>query len=71
MGPSLSQLLSVAHRALSAERPRLSPSITSEADGLASELADLLAARNGFYAFGAALHVFPYESTELSWGLVE
>ena len=38
---------------------------------MAGELIDLLRARNGFFAFGAALHVFPCESTDFSRGLVE
>jgi hypothetical protein len=38
---------------------------------LAGELIELLRARNGFFAFGAALHVFPCESSDLSRGLVE
>jgi hypothetical protein len=38
---------------------------------LAGGLIDLLSARNGFFAYGPALHVFPSESTDLSWGLVD
>jgi hypothetical protein len=38
---------------------------------LAGELVELLTARNGFFAFGSALHVFPTQSSDLSWGLVE
>ena len=71
MSSSVQQLLSVAHRALSEAKPRLPPSIAAEAGSLAGELIDLLRARNGFFAFGAALHVFPCESTDFSRGLVE
>jgi hypothetical protein len=42
-----------------------------QAGHLASELEELLFERNGFFAFGPALHVFPSASTDLSWGLVE
>src|SRR5260370_41419468 len=43
----------------------------SAAGPLAAELIELLHARNGFYAFGPALHIFPSESTDLSWGLLD
>jgi len=42
-----------------------------EATPHAPELLELLNSRNGFYAFGHALHVFPSGSTDLSWGLVD
>jgi hypothetical protein len=71
MKPAFADLLARAHRALSAAPPLLPPSIRAEAGSLAGELAELLQARNGFYSLGAALHVFPAESTELSWGLVD
>jgi hypothetical protein len=32
---------------------------------------ELLQSRNGFFVFGAALHVYPTASTDLSWGLVD
>jgi hypothetical protein len=68
---AFADLLAVAHRALSESSPLLSASIGAQAGSLAGELTELLQIRNGFYAFGAALHVFPAESTNLSWGLID
>jgi hypothetical protein len=71
MSSSLKQLLALAHRALSEAKPQLISSLLAEAGPLAGELADLLDARNGFFAYGPALHVLPTESTHLSWGLID
>lgn len=71
MSSSVARLISFAHRPLSASIPHLPASTLAEAGPLATELIDLLEARNGFFAFGPALHVFPSESTDLSWGLVD
>jgi hypothetical protein len=56
---------------LSDEQPHLPPSVTDQAGRLANDLLDLLRNRNGFFAFGPALHVFPANSTAMSWGLTE
>jgi hypothetical protein len=69
--PSFANLLAIAHRPLCGTAPTLPPSLTSMAGPLATELMELLQGRNGFFAFGAALHVYPSQSTELSWGLVD
>ncbi len=71
MNPRFGDLLAIAHRALSNATPRLSPLTLAAAGPLAPELIELLHARNGFYAFGPALHIFPSESTDLSWGLLD
>jgi hypothetical protein len=71
MRAAFADLLAVAHRALSDAPPLLPESMRAQAGPLAGELTELLQARNGFYAFGAALHVFPAESTKLSWGMVD
>jgi hypothetical protein len=54
---------------LSEGEPRLSAFVESAAGPLAGELQEMLQARNGFYAFYGALHVFPITSSDLSWGL--
>ena len=71
MNPAVSRLLSIARRPLSEAPPCLPPSCMAAAGPLAGELIELLTARNGFFAFGPALHVFPTASSDLSWGLVE
>lgn len=38
---------------------------------LAIELDELLTAKNGFYAFESALHIFPYETTDKEIGLCD
>ena len=48
--------------------PRLS---CFEGDGAFAMLVPLLERKNGFFAFESALHVFPTETTALSWGLTE
>jgi hypothetical protein len=69
MGSAIARLLSIASRPLSAANASLSPSTQASAGSLAPDLLALLNARNGFFAFGPALHVFPTESSNLSWGL--
>jgi len=61
LGPRTMRLLTVASDALGQQSHR--PAGSSR---LAAELSELLEARNGFYAFESALHVFPVEpaSTE-------
>ena len=71
MNTAISRLLSVAYRALSNANPCVPPSMTADADPLVTEVIELLWKRNGFFAFGPALHVFPCESSERSIGLVE
>jgi hypothetical protein len=71
MDSAVMRLLSIAHRPLSDANPGLPPATAAAAGPLAGELIDMLTARNGFFAFGPALHVFPCESCELSWGLVD
>ena len=51
MGPGVAKLLSVASPALG------TPGVVPEV-AVGSEIASLLQARNGFYAFESALHVF-------------
>ncbi|HEY3329120.1 MAG TPA: hypothetical protein VGK19_03790 [Capsulimonadaceae bacterium] len=43
----------------------------SEAGGNVDQLEALLKRRNGFYAFGAALHVFPLDPASYGYGLSE
>src|SRR5215472_11112341 len=71
MSSFIAQLLAIANRPLSSAKPSLPASMMAEAGALARELIHLLEERNGFYAFGSALHVFPAESADLSWGLVD
>ncbi|MDB5393512.1 MAG: hypothetical protein JWM91_1018 [Rhodospirillales bacterium] len=72
MNTAVERLLSIAHRPLSDANPCLPPSTAADAGPLAADLIiELLRARNGFFAFGPALHIFPGDSSDLSWGLVE
>jgi hypothetical protein len=71
MNTAVERLLSIASRSLSDANPCLSPSSAADAGPLAADLIELLRARNGSFAFGPALHIFPGESSGLSWGLVE
>jgi hypothetical protein len=67
----LSQLLAQAHRPLSAADAILPPLIMAQAADLVGELTEMLAAKNDFFVFGPALHVFPCDSNDLSWELVQ
>jgi len=71
MHTSFKALLANAYKPLCDAAPSLSALTLGEAGALAPELDELLRERNGFFAFGPALHVFPSASTELSWGLAE
>ena len=71
MNPRFGNLLAIAHRPLCDAAPRLPPSLLAAAGPLAAELVELLQARNGFYAFGPALHILPSQSSDRSWGLVD
>jgi hypothetical protein len=62
MGPRLSKLLSIGSPAL-AEAPGDRGS--GEAGNAGRELAEMLATRNGFFAFESALHVFPSRAPRL------
>lgn len=71
MNSAMARLLSAAYRPLSDATPHLSPAIIDQAGRFADELLQLLETRNGFFAFGPALHVFPSRSSGVSWGLAE
>jgi hypothetical protein len=71
MHPSFEQLLLHASQPLSDEPPNILALSAAGAGSLAPELIELLCARNGFFAFGPALHLFPSASTSQSWGLIE
>jgi hypothetical protein len=59
MTDNIDKLLRIASPALSESTPRLTEECSALAGALARELLALLWARNGFYAFEAALHVRP------------
>jgi hypothetical protein len=71
MRSAIARLLAIAHRPLSTAKPRLPRATAAAAGVLAPELLALLDQRNGFFAFGPALHVFPSAASELSRGVVE
>lgn len=71
MGPYLEQLLAIAGDALSDQSAFLENTVRLAATSLADELHELLTARNGFYAFESALHVFPAGETENGLSLSE
>lgn len=59
MTKSVHALLSVASSALSLEPVKTIPSMLKQAGRRGCELFELLAQRNGFYAFESAFHLFP------------
>ena len=58
MTTNFSRLAEISGRPLSDATPRLTAELASLAGGLSDELLRLLWARNGFFAFESALHVF-------------
>jgi hypothetical protein len=71
MTESMKRLLTRVRRALSQSEASLPHSIMAQAGSLANDLYNMLHEKNGFFLFGPALHVFPCESNELSWGIVD
>ena len=69
MTSAIARLLAAASPPLITATPVLASPAAPRTDGLFAELANLLRERNGFFAFGPALHVFPTEATDWSWGL--
>ena len=72
MTPALRKLVEIGSEALGSASAM--SGLTSFASGetpIANELAGLLMEKNGFYAFAAALHVFPWESHGAEIGLRE
>lgn len=69
MNSNLQRLLAVAGDRLSDDTVRLDPNAARLAGALAEELLELLWARNGFYAFESALHVFPATTSKEVIGL--
>jgi hypothetical protein len=57
--PNIQRLLEISGPALSESTPRLAGECSALAGGLGPQLLQMLWARNGFYAFEAALHVLP------------
>jgi hypothetical protein len=70
MGKSIEKLVGVGGAAIS---PPTGPahSLLEMADAPASGLVELLGAKNGFYAFESALHVYPLQRSGIELGLVE
>ncbi len=64
MGQYLNKLLSLSTPSLGADPAVISDDLVVNAGRFGLELAELLSARNGFYAFESALHVFPTGKTE-------
>ena len=58
-GPNLRKLLEIASPAVLETPPAFSANVLMALGERSSELVSLLEARNGFYAFESALHVFP------------
>lgn len=71
MAQTLETLLSNSSDPMSSAAPFSSKNLHDQAGSLADELVAMLSKRNGFYAFEAALHVFPSHSTCYEIGLDE
>lgn len=71
MNTALNQLLAIASGPLCAADADALDELTPTREGPLNELVTLLKARNGFYAFERAFHVFPDRSTECEIGLLE
>lgn len=70
MSQFIEKLLSLCSEDLSSAKP--TKNHTSLYDfPLVHELEELLARRNGFYGFGSALHVLPWETTESETGVLD
>lgn len=66
---ALQKLVALGSPPLSAEQPRVHTDVHSFGPHAARGLQELLAARNGFFAFESALHVFPASPSERSYDL--
>jgi hypothetical protein len=62
-------LATIGGEALSADEPKLSPTIPGGFPLLREQLTELLALKNGFYAFESALRVFPVGRTARGYDL--
>ena len=69
MANPIEKLLDIASESLSELEPQYSEVMLNLAGPLADELLKTLRARNGFYAFESALHVFPAHSDQEEIGL--
>ena len=68
---NIDKLLSVSSNSIVTGSPILEISNSSVSSSLVSELTALLQSRNGFFAFASALHVFPAESSEHGFGMID
>ena len=71
MTPFLQKLLEVSSEPLVTERTSVRFSNTVRQIPIENELADLLNAKNGFFAFESALHVFSEQSSQPAIGMVD
>jgi hypothetical protein len=71
MAGSLDKLVSIGGSALCLAGPKISPDLLKLADPLGEALVSLLTAKNGFYVFESALHVFPSQSSSSEIGLTD
>jgi hypothetical protein len=71
MTGSLDKLFSIAGSALCVAGPNISSEFLKLAGPLGGALVSLLTAKNGFYAFESALHVFSSESSSSEIGLTD
>lgn len=69
MHPDLTKLISLAGAPLGAPLTRLPEEIIQQYGPLSRELEELCVARNGFFAFESALHVFPVGVTRHGYDL--
>lgn len=69
MGRALEKLISASSTALGNGKPVIEARLRALVGSRASELQSLLEARNGFYAFESALHVFAAEDQPVGAGL--
>lgn len=71
MTATIEKLLAISSPSLNANAPTSSAELLPFAGPLVDELAEVLRARNGFYAFESALHVYPARSGGGEMGLME
>lgn len=67
----IERLVSVGGHALSKEPAKLDELVLAFGAEYAGHLVQLLGAKNGFYAFEGALHIFPVQASGLGYGLLQ
>jgi hypothetical protein len=71
LGPAIQRLLSVSSPSLFNGDAAIEPGKLKAAGVFANDIASILEAKNGFFAFEGALRFFPYTSVPVSYGILE